>query len=363
MKNISFPSALLLCVVLSACKLEIAVPTSGSVTTDSGNINCAAGQICTENVTDIYFDESFVAQPDAGFVFTGWKAKVRGFCGDADTPCVLSTALFAGSDILTSILDNPNEVFYLEPRFQSTGFESLFIGHSFFKPFAKGLPDHAAQAGIMNHSQSIVFSGGSSGAPEALWNNASKRDDIQGILNGGDIELFGMTYHTNYPSLTGYKNWIDYALAQNPDTRFAIGLPWTPYPSQVSAATYARDWHEFHTDTIHAGITQLRSLYPGTDIFCVPYGQSAAELRHLFADGTLDDVDVLQGEADNAIYTDDLGHAGDILVDLGRLVWLNAFYDVDLTTYAHNPGYNADLKAIAQDIMDGHDPVFDAPYR
>ena len=72
---------------------------------------------------------------------------------------------------------------------------------------------------------------------------------------------------------------------------------------------------------------------------------------------------MLQGDADNAIYKDDLGHPGDILVDLGRLVWLNAFYDVDLTTYAHNPGYNADLKAIAQEIMDGHDPAFDAPYR
>ena len=51
------------------------------------------------------------------------------------------------------------------------------------------------------------------------------------------------------------------------------------------------------------------------------------------------------------------------LVDLGQLVWLNAIYDVDLRTYEHDPGYTADLKSIAQGIMDAHDPAYDASYR
>jgi hypothetical protein len=53
----------------------------------------------------------------------------------------------------------------------------------------------------------------------------------------------------------------------------------------------------------------------------------------------------------------------DILIDLGRLVCLNAIYGIELTTYAHDPGYNADLKGIARGIMDAHDPAYDAPYR
>ncbi|MFP8873100.1 MAG: hypothetical protein VCB42_00900, partial [Myxococcota bacterium] len=50
-----------------------------------------------------------------------------------------------------------------------------------------------------------------------------------------------------------------------------------------------------------------------------------------------------------------------ILVDLGQLVWLNAIYDVDLTTYAYDPGYIADLKGIAQSIMDAHDAAYAGP--
>jgi hypothetical protein len=78
------------------------------------------------------------------------------------------------------------------------------------------------------------------------------------------------------------------------------------------------------------------------------------ELRLLFEAGNLPDVSRLVGDADDAIYTDIGGHAGDIPVELGQLVWLNAIYDVDLTTYAYDPGYLTDLKGIAKEIMDAH---------
>jgi len=362
MKSISPLIPVLCCVALSACKIEIEVPTSGSVTTNSSNINCAAGEVCTVDVSDIFFDETFVAQPAAGFVFTGWKQKSRGFCQGSTAPCALNTAGFAGNANLTALLNNPNEVFYLEPSFQSTGFDSLFIGHSFFKPFAEGMPFHTAQNSLTDHTQSLVFAGGPNGAPEALWNNAAKRADIQAVLNTGNVELFVMTYHPDYPTITGYRLWVDYAVAQNPNTRFAIALPWEPYPAQTNAATYESNWHDFHP-TIHAGIDFLRNRHPGTDVFCIPYGQSAVELRTLFEANNLDDVDVLISSNGDAIYRDNLGHADDILVELGRLVWINALYDVDLTTYSYDPGYDADLKSIAHDIMDDHDPDYDAPYR
>jgi len=349
-------------VALTACKIEIDVPTSGSVTTTSNAINCAAGATCTVDVSDIFFDETFEADPEPGFIFAGWKQKDRGFCGGLAAPCHLFSSFAAGNAILTAILEDPNEIFYLEPSFKSTGFDSLFIGHSFFKPFADGMPAHTASAGIANHTQSVVFNGGANGAPQALWQNTSKRNAIQAVLNTGDVELFAMTYHPDYPTTQGYEDWIDYALAQNTNTRFMIGLPWSPYPANTNAAGYASNWLAVHSGSWHSFIDQLRALYPGVDIFCVPYGQSALELRNLFAANNLSDVTALTGAANTAIFTDNLGHPGDILRDTGRLVWLNAIYGIDLNTYAHDPGYNADLKAIAQAIMDTHDPAYDAAY-
>lgn len=102
---------------LSACKVEIEAPVEGSVTTVSGAIGCAASQLCTIDVSDIFFDETFVAQPEQGFVFAGWKEKHRGFCGGITNPCQLVTAAFEGNEVLMSILNAPEETFYLEPVF------------------------------------------------------------------------------------------------------------------------------------------------------------------------------------------------------------------------------------------------------
>jgi hypothetical protein len=245
--------------------------------------------------------------------------------------------------------------------FAQTGLNSLFIGHSFFRPFANGMPFHTSEAGIVGHTQSVVFSGGATGSPQALWENAAKRAEIQAILDGGDVELFGMTYHPNYPTSEGYENWISYALAQNPNTRIALALPWSTNPASTTAAAYASTWLAGHATDWHDLIGYLRGLYPGVEIYCIPYGQSAVELRLLFEAGNLPDVNFLIGSSGDAIYTDTLGHAGDILVELGRLVWLNAIYGVDLTTYAYDPEYVTDLKAIAQSIMDAHDAAHALP--
>ncbi|MDE0952923.1 MAG: thrombospondin type 3 repeat-containing protein [Halioglobus sp.] len=251
----------------------------------------------------------------------------------------------------------------VEAEVPNPGFNSLHIGHSFFRPFAQGMPDYSGAAGIGGHSQSIVFSGGATGAPQALWENASKRAEIQAILDGGDVELFGMTFHGNYASTEGYENWINYALAQNPNTRFFLALPWLPSPQSTAAAAYASSWETAHTGFWHVFVDIIRGLFPGVEIYCLPYGQSAGELRLLFAADNLPAVQNLVGDVADSIYTDTLGHPGNILRDLGRLVWLNAIYDVDLSTYTFGPSYEgADLKAIAQAVMDGHDPDYDAAY-
>ena len=352
--------------LLSACRIEIDVPSSGVVSTASGAYTCEGVAVCSISVSDVFFDEAFVAEPATGFEFIGWEQRGRGLCGGSSDECRLTTTGFTESEALLSFLDDPDETFYLKPRFQSTGFNSLLIGHSFFRPFAEALVEDAARAGIANHRGEIVFAGGQNGAPEALWDNANRRAEIQAVLDRGGIELFAMTYHNAYPSLRGYRLWIDYALQQNPEVRIAVALPWGSYPEEVDASAYDQLWSEFQAGDWHAGIDQLRREYPGTEIFSIPYGRSAIELRNLYEDGSLTDVDALKSRSVDAIFRDDLGHADEILIELGRLVWLTAVYDIDMAGYDYQPPYEADLKALAQKIMDEHERDFqryDAPYR
>ena len=241
------------------------------------------------------------------------------------------------------------------------GMQAVFIGHSFFKPYALLMPEYTANAGIAGHSQTIVFSGGASGTPEALWNNASKKLAITNALDTGDVQLFGMTYHPDYPGPTGYVNWINYALDKNPSTRFFIALPWIPGPSNYTDAVYSAIWEAFKPSW-HTFIDDLRSLFPNTDIFSIPYGQSAVELRGHYTAGELPEITAMQGTKATSIFTDNLGHPGTILIDLGILVWLPAIYGVDLTNYSYGPTYSIDLKPIAQSIMDDHDPNYNAAY-
>jgi hypothetical protein len=241
------------------------------------------------------------------------------------------------------------------------GMNSLLIGHSFFRPYAELLPDYSAAAGISGHSQVVVFSGGPTGTPEALWNNTSKKNTITGVLDGGDVELFGMTYHPDYPTTTGYVNWINYALDKNPSTRFFIALPWIPQPSNYTDAVYSAIWEGFKPSW-YSFIDELRSLFPNTDIFSIPYGQSAVELREHYTAGDLPEITAMQGDKETSIFTDNLGHPGTVLIDQGILVWLTAIYDVDLTNYSYGPAYSIDLNSVATGIMDEHDPDYNAAY-
>jgi len=342
--------------------VEIEVPEGGSITTESGSISCDSSQVCTFYVTDINFDETFIAVPKEGFVFSGWSTKNRSFCGGKLDVCHLFTSGFVGNQALMAFLPADDEVFYLEPIFREAGFNSLFIGHSFFIPIANTMPLHTEAAGIKYHTQTTVFSGGSKGAPEALWNNTDKSEEIRAVLDAGGVDLFAMTYHGDYPELTGYTNWVNYALEKSPDAHIAIGLPWTPYPESYDSVTYRSASEEFHAATFHPLIDELRALYPDTDIYCIPYSGGAVELRDLYAAGALDDVEALVSDTVDAIHRDTLGHADDILYSVVEMVWLDAIYGVNLSAYSYDPGYNTDVKALAQKVMDAHDPAYDAPY-
>ena len=243
------------------------------------------------------------------------------------------------------------------------GFDSLFIGHSFFRPMAEEMAVLAPLAGFDAHTQEVVFSGGATGSPEGLWLQDTKRATIQAELDEGDIDLFGMTYHPDYPSLTGYVNWIDYALAANPDTIVFVAIPWITNPVNYTAASYAAALDVGYPAVAYPLIDSLRDEYPDTTIFAIPYGLSAGELYTRYADGELDDVTELVGSNGSGVFRDGFGHADHILEDLASLIWLQAIYGVDLAAFDAGYDWTVDLNTIASSILAEHDSAYDAPWR
>ena len=243
------------------------------------------------------------------------------------------------------------------------GFDSLFIGHSFFRPMAEEMAVLAPLAGFDAHTQEVVFSGGATGSPEGLWLQDTKRATIQAELDEGDIDLFGMTYHPDYPSLTGYVNWIEYALAANPDTIVFVAIPWITNPVNYTAASYAAALDVGYPAVAYPLIDSLRDEYPDTTIFAIPYGLSAGELYTRYADGELDDVTELVGSNGSGVFRDGFGHADHILEDLASLIWLQAIYGVDLAAFDAGYDWTVDLNTIASSILAEHDPAYDAPWR
>ena len=289
--------------------------------------------------------------------------QVANMAGEGHIPTnTVSTANNIVDTFIGDILaDSPGAPFRVIP-----GDNMMLMGHSFFKPMAEQMPFHAVRSGVAGHTQTVEFSGGATGAPLALWNDAGHRANVQAVLDTGTVELFGMTYEPTSPTTEGYELWFDYALSKNPDTKFFIGLPWADFPSNYAdAAAYANFWQTAHDGSWHFFIDQLRALYPGVEIFCIPYGQAALELRTLLEAGSLPDLTMLTGVAGDGLFRDNKGHGheDEILYDTAELVWLNAIYGVELDEYAYDPDYTTDIKAIAKSIMDGHDPDYNGPNR
>ena len=245
-----------------------------------------------------------------------------------------------------------------------SGYATLYIGHSFGTPFAERLEDFADNSGIVGHSQSIVFRGGNTnGNPEGLWNDEAARAEIQSILDQGKTDLLIMICcpadPRNPASYWGIPKWVDYALAQNPDTKFGLALPWLDSPAQYpNADEFANNWNMLHERLWLTVLSNLRSRYPDTHFLNIPHGAAAVELRNRFEAGTLTDVSALVGNKGSAIFRDDQGHPDDILHDLGTLIWLGLIYEVDLSVYPTGDSgkrisrYETDLREIAKSIVD-----------
>jgi len=357
-----FKGAVICAVVLtaSACRHPLAISGDGDILSSSGLHDCLLEDFenslpsCTENLIEGNYQETYTATPRAGYQFRRWG----NYCKDAlNNECSF--------DVAGSVVDqfDGQTLFPLQAVFRpdvNTGFTAIFMGNELFDPIAGGLAFHANAAGFIDHETTTYFAAGDFGAPEALWDDNTARAAIQADLDAGDVELVGMTYVPAYPSVDGYRDWIDYALAQNLDTRFFIATPWSSDPDLVDSATYEADFEATHA-AVHALVDQLRNEFKGVDIYCVPTGHAAVTLHALHGDSNLPDVSALVGPAASSVFANSAGAPGDILDTLSELVWLNAIYAVDLSTYAFDPGYIADLKGMAADITAEHYPTYNAP--
>lgn len=237
----------------------------------------------------------------------------------------------------------------------------LYIGHSFGRRFAESLEDYAHVAGFEDHAQYIEFSGGESGSPGLLWEDRAHRANIKAYLDTGEIDVLVMIccspeFIQTLDTDQAVWNFTDYAVAQNPDVRIGLAMPWKDFPSSFeNASEYAAN-STLDLYPYWVNLSQnLSADYPGTEVFTFHHGALAYELRDMFEAGELEgDVTKLQGNKATSIFTDDKGHAGSILEDAGTLIWLAAVHGVEPKDYPELDGWETDLRVVAQRIWDDH---------
>ena len=261
------------------------------------------------------------------------------------------------------------------------GLNSLYMGHSYFRRQADAMEEYAALAGIPDHRSASYFYGGYKGSAAAIWEDVvpGAKADIQGHLDAGDIEMFGMTLFvdpeapeddvTHIDNQTqGMKNWIEYALSKNPDTIFFVALPWLGRPLEYVGETgdpQTSGYEEYREAIIQSEtgikplIDELRATFADAEIFLLAYGQGSVELRTLYNNGNLPDVDTLVSDKDLlGIHSDTHGHAEQLLTDLNTLVWLKSIYNYDVLEFNKEYPYATDIKAIAHDVASRQDPAY-----
>jgi len=254
------------------------------------------------------------------------------------------------------------------------GDKMVLMGNSFFRPYADPIGMMARDAGFADHTDTGVFAGGDKGVPKYLWSDPSEANQqnkqlIQAALDEGGVDVFGMTGSNIAESTTpteGYSEWIAYALQENPDVDILISVPAIDFPAdwQQRAEEFGvADIHELYAffvdEMMHKTlIDALREEFPSTHIFSIPTGKSAKVLAQMYQDNQLLDDVLPIGPYEESLFTDEKGHQGKIIVETGKLMWLNGLYGVDLSSNDLDTGFDTNLQSVAAEIMQQHDPNY-----
>ena len=237
------------------------------------------------------------------------------------------------------------------------GLTVLYAGHSFGRPFAENLTQLTEFSGIKGHNQRIVMRGGENGAPQAMWEDPTAKNEIKSSLNDGSVDVVILIccsqelYESNGQSDQSIVEIIEYALSKNPNTRFGLSMPWADFPNNYNDASD----HRLPIDAAYPRYQQfaksLTDLFKDVDIFTFYHGAAIYELRDLFEKDMLQDVDNLIGPRRNSIFTDEKGHAGLLAKDTGSLIWLNAIYGIDPMDIPKIEKYKLDIREVASDVL------------
>ena len=252
---------------------------------------------------------------------------------------------------------------------EKLGYNMLLMGHSYFKPYANRIGEIAIDAGLINHNQTYVFSPGASGFPIGLWNDTgAKNQRIKETLDAGNVEVFGMVADSRglNESFEGTRNWIAYALQNNPDITIFLSISppnfpndWEQTAQQSGFATVQETFTAHINQNVHLElIDSLRAEFPSTNIFSIPTGKASIDLWQMYKDDLLLDSILETGPFETSLFTDEQGHQGEMTAYTGALMWLKGIYKVDLSTNDYDTGFNTDLHTVAEDAMNSHDPDY-----
>jgi hypothetical protein len=245
------------------------------------------------------------------------------------------------------------------PPVYEDGARCLFVGHSFFIPVALAFDRLALANPFPMHQMDIYFRSGAAGSPRALWKNPNSRRAIEAVLATGQVELFGLTsFAPRNSRVEDYAQWIALALTYNPDTRFFIGTPWVfGGPSRPTDALEAAT--DAIGETIFQVVTQLRSDFPGQQIYYLNYGKTAAVMKRMYDADQLPDITQLTGFGPGALFAGGpiMGHGGLMMLEMSALSWLDVLYGAELDDLIISP-YESDVQAIVTEVL-----VHNQPYQ
>jgi len=242
-----------------------------------------------------------------------------------------------------------------QPPPPTTGYNCVFMGHSFFYPIAETFDKVAVANGFPDHKQLLRKAGATNGTPGWLWQNLPKDDPVWTKLATEDVYLLCFPHHHIAGcKFEDYCNWIDYARKRNPDIMIAIAIPWGPL-CNVPPAQFSEFYRAQFEIPVHALVDKLRLKYPDNTIFVIPHGKGVADLYTKFKAGEIPEIpQVLPPAGDEtaeAFFADTGAHIGRMPRVLSQLIWLAAIYQVDVRKIDWDTGYKFDLKQMAYDIV------------